>query len=180
MWNGVSTNPCTVKTWSNNNKEQTVRRYVEKIWWDKWCTTNMAKNEKVEENLKLRIKYEIFRAYSTRHYFIIGVEQFPSCTSKKMFLQSIFLSLMSASIFFKVRQNRETNKTNKRTILFLPIKYFWDELYKIWMEGPFWKISFLKMILSTRRKVKSSIFSERWSKKQNGYQNRIYPSSWLQ
>ena len=59
----------------------------------------------------------------------LGVEQFPNRTSNIFFLTSIFLSSMSASIK-KVSQNRtkyilqqtnkQTNKQNKRTTIFLP------------------------------------------------------------
>ena len=89
---------------------------------------------------------------------------------------------MSASIKKEVSQNEIKYNCNKQqTTILLPKinKVFWAQFYKIWREGPFWT-HFFEMILSTSRKrcrqAKSSIFSGRWLKTQNGDQNRIYPS----
>jgi len=77
---------------------------------------------------------------------------------------------------------QQQNKTNKRPFLCQKwIKYFLDQFYKIWTEGPFWTNFFLKMIVSTSWKRccqgKNSISSVSWSKSQNKDQNRVHPLS---
>ena len=70
----------------------------------------------------------------------LGVGQFQRRISNNFFLKSIFLSSMSASIFFKVSQNwtkccnkqNKQNKTNKQMTIFFAKNKFWIWKWSSW------------------------------------------------